>query len=83
MHNGRFKALSPRYNTNMQVLTIPKRGRNEGRPKLSKIQKIDETKDSFRNFISKYRNSHITRVSYIDWLRRLVDYCNLPDVEKR
>ena len=89
MYNGRFKALSHRYKTRetdkMQVLTrtTPKRGINEGRPKLSKIQKIDENKESFRSFISKYRNSAVSRKSYIDWLKRLVEYCNLPDVVNR
>jgi hypothetical protein len=50
----------------MQVLTRTGRGRNEGRPKNARIQKIDESKNSSRNFISKFRNSSITKVPLLE-----------------
>jgi|SRR5215207_2532025 len=48
-----------------------------------KVQQIDENTESFRNFVSKFRNSPITKQAYTDWLRRFMDYCNLPDVKTR
>jgi integrase len=44
---------------------------------------IDESTDSFRNFISKFRNSPKTRTDFINWLRMYVKYCNRDDVKAR
>jgi hypothetical protein len=47
------------------------------------IQKIDENSESFRNFIRRFRNSPETKKAYAHWLRRFVEYSNIPDVRKQ
>jgi integrase len=37
---------------------------------------INESTESFRNFISKFRNSPKTRQDFINWLKMYVRYCN-------
>src|SRR5919108_5317014 len=46
-------------------------------------QRMDESTESFRNYIRRYRNSPATKVDYIDWLRRYVYYSNLPQVRAK
>ena len=47
------------------------------------IQKIDETSESFRNFIRRYRNSPATEKAYTGWFRRYVAYSNIPQVKAK
>lgn len=46
-------------------------------------QPIDETTESFRNFIRRFRNSPFTKVSYTHWLRQFIEYSNLPEVKAK
>jgi hypothetical protein len=46
-------------------------------------QPLDETTQSFRNFIRRFRNSPYTKKSYTHWLRRFVEYCNREEVVTR
>lgn len=46
-------------------------------------QKIDENIESFRNFVRRFRNSPITKEDYINWLRRYVEYSNLPQIRAK
>jgi integrase len=45
--------------------------------------RIDESTYTFRNFISKFRNSPKTRQDFVNWLRMYVKYCNREDVKAR
>ena len=47
------------------------------------VQKIDETSESFRNFIRRYRNSLATERAYTGWFRRYVAYSNIPQVKAK
>ncbi|HKI07027.1 MAG TPA: site-specific integrase [Nitrososphaeraceae archaeon] len=38
--------------------------------------KVDESTESFRNFISKFRNSPKTKQDFTTWLKMFVKYCN-------
>ena len=46
-------------------------------------QRMDESSESFRNFIRRYRNSPASKESYTDFLRRFVEYSNLPEVKAK
>ena len=44
---------------------------------------FDESTYSFKNFISKFRNSPKTKQDYSTWLKMYVKYCNHQDVRDR
>jgi integrase len=71
--------------TNKHSSTLEKRvGRRAGQKnRYSYKQKIDENKESFKNFIRRFRNSPVTRISYTHWFRRFVAFSNLLDVRER
>ena len=48
----------------------------KGKEKGNEQFQIDESTSSFRNFISKFRNSPKTRTDFINWLRIYVKFCN-------
>jgi integrase len=50
--------------------------RKIGRPKNPDTLRINENVESFRNYVRRFRNSPITKVGYVNWLRRFMVYCN-------
>jgi integrase len=58
------------------------KGKGHGNFKEDK-QPINETTESFRNFIRRYRNSPATKRTYTDWFRRSVEYSNLPEIRAK
>lgn len=44
---------------------------------------MDESTESFRNYVRRFRNSPQTKKTYTDWLRRFVWYSNLPEVKAK
>lgn len=44
---------------------------------------IDESTESFRNFVRRFRNSPISKTDYVNCFRRFIHYCNLPETKAR
>ena len=65
---------------NCIVLRQIERERERGRPKHAYIQGINENTESFKNYLRKFRNSPNTKINYTNWLKRFIEYVNLPDV---
>jgi len=69
--------------------TIKGQQKTQGQKELGKgkhnpnKQKINENSESFRNFIRRYRNSPASKEAYTDFLRRFVEYSNLPEVKTK
>jgi hypothetical protein len=73
---------SNQENETPKRIRIRGKGIGSGRHDPDK-QPIDETTDSFLNFVRKFKNSPHTKKSYITLLRRYVKYCNSPDVRRK
>jgi integrase len=50
--------------------------RKIGRPKNPNTLIINESTESFRNYVRRFRNAPITKAGFVDWLRRFMVYCN-------
>src|SRR5215216_2894026 len=57
--------------------------KKRGHPINPDTQKIDQSRESYMNFVRRFRNSPMTKKGYTDRLRNLMQYCNLPDVRAK
>ncbi len=63
--------------------TLPTQARQQGAIRKGPTPRhdIDETTESFKNFVRRFRNSPVTKKDYVNSFRRFVHYCNLPETK--